>query len=102
MTKFMFKPTSIARPGAGLSHMERWLCSLSPFLPLGRSRPSATGYGEGRGEGSLRGSIPCGEPPHPDLLPAGGEKEKKTVAPYAMALPKTGREKIEAASGRCA
>jgi hypothetical protein len=54
--------------------------SLSPFLPIGRSRPSATGYGEGRGEGTLRESAPCGEPPHPDLLPAGGEKEKKTLA----------------------
>jgi tRNA pseudouridine32 synthase/23S rRNA pseudouridine746 synthase len=55
------------------------LFSLSPSL-----------RGEGRGEGSLRESIPCGEPPHPDLLPAGGEKEKKTVAPYAIALPASG------------
>jgi hypothetical protein len=60
--------------------MERRLFSLSPFL-----------RGEGRGEGSLRESIPCGEPPHPDLLPAGGEKEKKTVGPYAIALSSEGR-----------
>src|SRR5262249_26301602 len=32
--------------------------------------------GEGRGEGTLRASGPNGKPPHPDLLPASGEKEK--------------------------
>jgi hypothetical protein len=29
----------------------RAFCSLAPLLPSGRLRPSATGYGEGRGEG---------------------------------------------------
>jgi crossover junction endodeoxyribonuclease RuvC len=41
------------------------------------SSPSPRLRGEGRGEGLLRESEPCGATPHPDLLPADGEKEKK-------------------------
>jgi 5-oxoprolinase (ATP-hydrolysing) len=44
-------------------------CSPSPRLPSGRLRPSATGYGEGRGEGALPQAQTRGEarPPHPSL-----------------------------------
>jgi two-component system, NarL family, sensor histidine kinase UhpB len=48
----------IAANGAHLS-------SPAPHLPSGRLRPSATGYGEGRGEGALRTFMTRGEPPHP-------------------------------------
>src|SRR5580704_14268902 len=39
--------------------------SPSPRLPSGRLRPSATGYGEGRGEGALHGFRTRGGPLHP-------------------------------------
>ena len=33
--------------------------SLAPLLPSGRSRPSATGYGEGRGDLEIVANDPC-------------------------------------------
>src|SRR5260221_5973305 len=47
----------------------RAFCSLAPLLPSGRLRPSATGYGEGRGEG--RGFSTCSDSRrrHPPLPP---------------------------------
>src|ERR1700719_4389834 len=36
---------------ANIIRYPRAFCSLAPLLPSGRLRPSATGYGEGRGEG---------------------------------------------------
>src|SRR5260370_22938751 len=43
-------------------------CSLSP-LPLGRLRPSLTGYGEGWGEGAGHKAQTPGEPPSPRPSP---------------------------------
>jgi tRNA uridine 5-carboxymethylaminomethyl modification enzyme len=40
-------------------------CAPSPRLPLGRSRPSSTGYGEGRGEGALPQAQTRGKAPSP-------------------------------------
>ena len=43
--------------------------SPSPRLPSGRSRPSSTGYGEGRGEGASPQAQTRGEAPSPALSP---------------------------------
>src|SRR5258708_18967834 len=82
--------------------MGRHRRSLSPPLPLVAGPSHAVPplffplppflRGEGRGEGTLREFGPWGEPPHPDLLPACGEKEK-TLLPHAIDLPVVGREK---------
>jgi cytochrome c oxidase assembly protein subunit 15 len=47
----------------------------SPRLPSGRSRPSSTGYGEGRGEGAYPHAQTRGEAPSPDLSPQAGRGE---------------------------
>src|SRR5579864_4346101 len=51
----------------------------SPRLPSGRSRPSSTGYGEGRGEGQPPqdgdNDAPCGGGPSPGLSPQAGRGE---------------------------
>jgi len=49
-------------------------------LSCGCVAPSPRLRGEGRGEGALRLPEPVESPPHPDLLPAGGEKEKQAAA----------------------
>jgi two-component system sensor histidine kinase UhpB len=82
---------------------------ISPGLPSGRLRPSATGYGEvdrakrGRVRGPLRESEPVKRPPHPDplhspsqtgvnALMASGEREQ-LAARDAKVLPREGGEK---------
>ena len=47
----------------------------SPRLPLGRSRPSSTGYGEGRGEGAFPQAQTRGEASSPGLSPQAGRGE---------------------------
>ena len=52
--------------------------SPSPRLPSGRLRPSATGYGEGRGEGAFpqvqtRGEAPSSAPALPSPVNEGGK-----------------------------
>jgi alpha-1,2-mannosyltransferase len=47
----------------------------SPRMPSGRSRPSSTGYGEGRGEGTLPQAQTRGEAPSPGLSPHAGRGE---------------------------
>ena len=70
----------------GQNRTWRAVSSPSPRLPSGRLRESpaktgvnalmsATGYGEGRGEGASHTLRLAETPPHPDLLPASGEKE---------------------------
>jgi len=46
--------------------------SPSPRLPLGRLRPSSTGYGEGRGEGASPQAQTWGDAPSPLLSPQAG------------------------------
>src|ERR1700730_18310709 len=59
-------------------HAVRGTSSPSPRLPSGRLRPSATGYGEGRGEGAFpraqtRGEAPSPAPTLPSPARGGGE-----------------------------
>jgi tRNA pseudouridine32 synthase/23S rRNA pseudouridine746 synthase len=49
----------------------------SPRLPSGRSRPSSTGYGEGRGEGASPHAQTRGEAPSPDA------QERADLSPQA-------------------
>src|SRR5580704_16104763 len=49
----------------------------SPRLPSGRSRPSSTGYGEGRGEGASPQAQTRGEAPSPGLSPQAGRGEDR-------------------------
>jgi ATP-dependent DNA helicase RecG len=56
----------------------------SPRLPLGRSRPSSTGYGEGRGEGPLPQAQTRGEAPSPGLSPHAGRGAGG--GPHALSL----------------
>ncbi|HWN49451.1 MAG TPA: error-prone DNA polymerase [Xanthobacteraceae bacterium] len=51
--------------------------SPSPRLPSGRLRPSATGYGEGRGEGAFPPAQTRGEAPSP------GAQERADLSPQA-------------------
>src|SRR5258708_24905383 len=66
----------------------------SPRLPLGRLRPSSTGYGEGRGEGGSpqaqalsRKSELAETPPPPPPLPPPRARGRTPRAPYAPPLP---------------
>src|SRR5580704_12948272 len=49
----------------------------SPRVPSGRSRPSSTGYGEGRGEGASPQAQTRGEAPSPGLSPQAGRGEDR-------------------------
>jgi hypothetical protein len=62
---FYGRATIIPPCGWGPSRMARGASSPSPRLPSGRSRPSATGYGEGRGEELFHKLRLAARPPHP-------------------------------------
>ena len=68
------------------NHCAAQLTAPSPRLPSGRLRPSATGYGEGRGEGTSPQAQTRGEAPSP------GAQERADLSPQA------GRGKEAAAS----
>ena len=52
----------------------------------GASTPSPRVRGESRGEGLFRKSELVEAPPHPDLLPASGEKEHKRCGDMQIGL----------------
>jgi carbon-monoxide dehydrogenase large subunit len=76
-------------PGAAQSDRPwRGASSPSPRLPSGRSRPSSTGYGEGRGEGTLPQAQTRGEAPSPALSPHAGRGEEGVArAPNGSSVP---------------
>src|SRR5580704_9064529 len=59
----------------------------SPRVPLGRSRPSSTGYGEGRGEGAFPQAQTRGSAPSPALSPhvGRGDGGGATLSPSLQA-----------------